>query len=479
MVIFIALAINMVASVALGLTLAFLFGPEEYGRYSIAVTIAALVGVIAFDWLRVSVARFVSPTTIFSGMLRDLRLSYGLVALLLILCSWAYVVMGGNAGVGGPLFLCAVAFAIANAWFDFNLTRARAMFENAIYGRLLLHKNILALGLGVTIALVFQNASDVLITSALCCLVAIAINRPKRTSPEPAHRPSRFPPAMMFMRYGMPLIMANIAFQAMALKSRSAAAFALGLDQAGLLSLPTDMSFRLFMVIGAALDVYFFQLVVRREHEEGADAARRQVTQNIVPIFAVLAPAFSAYLTLMPGLTRIFIPVEFRSSFGAISNIMAPGVFVVVMVSYGFNPILQLAKKTGPLIIASGFALCLQVCALLILDQRPHTIQEIAMVHSCALAISAAITCFFALRAGLSLPSFRDIAAVLAANVLLATALWPSRYLENPYLALLYASLAGPLVYGGAMLAFDLRDARQFFRRHSIAIRTALFTAEA
>ena len=44
----------------LGLLLAKVLGPDNFGRYAVAMSIAVLVNSIVFDWVRLSAARFYS-----------------------------------------------------------------------------------------------------------------------------------------------------------------------------------------------------------------------------------------------------------------------------------------------------------------------------------------------------------------------------------------------------------------------------------
>ena len=55
--------LNTVANFIVGLLIAKFLGPAEYGRYAIAISIAAMLQSIGFDWTRLSAVRFGSTET--------------------------------------------------------------------------------------------------------------------------------------------------------------------------------------------------------------------------------------------------------------------------------------------------------------------------------------------------------------------------------------------------------------------------------
>ena len=54
--------LNAGLNFALGLAVAGLLGPEEFGRYALAAAVAMLVNTLLFYWLWFSAARFYSET---------------------------------------------------------------------------------------------------------------------------------------------------------------------------------------------------------------------------------------------------------------------------------------------------------------------------------------------------------------------------------------------------------------------------------
>src|ERR1700709_1244745 len=117
MTVVLAFLSNTLANFAIGLLLAKFLGPDEYGRFAVAMALAVLVQTIAFDWTRLSATRF------YSARVReaepDLRatidVSLGLIIRVLAIGTALLEGVGTTLPVSRVLFALAIATAVVNA----------------------------------------------------------------------------------------------------------------------------------------------------------------------------------------------------------------------------------------------------------------------------------------------------------------------------------------------------------------------------
>ena len=107
-----------------------------------------------------------------------------------------------------------------------------------------------------------------------------------------------------------------------------------------------------------------FQYALKRERENGREAAERQIGVNIVLVFALLAPLAAGYMAMAPTFEALLAPSAYRGDFARLSLELAPGFVAWCAISSMLNPVFQLAKRTWPLTIAALIALATDLALL-------------------------------------------------------------------------------------------------------------------
>jgi O-antigen/teichoic acid export membrane protein len=127
---------SAVASFALALFAASFLGPDGFGRYAIAASLATSLSLGLFEWLRLSTTRFYSDAD------ADVRLAlyrgYAAMAAGLALLGALAVAFADRTGLSGGLLAAAAGAALALGFFDFRAALARARFDDRAYLRLTL-----------------------------------------------------------------------------------------------------------------------------------------------------------------------------------------------------------------------------------------------------------------------------------------------------------------------------------------------------
>ena len=453
--------LNAGLSFALGLAVAAVLGPDTYGRFAIGMTVAVVLSTGCFDWLRLSATRFYGEIRRQSepDLRASLNAAYLAIVAVLALALAAALLNGITFGLGPGLLAAAVFCGVAIGLFEFQTALARARFHERSYAVVIAVRAVASVGLGVGIALVIKDAAIVLTATTIGTVLAVAAVATPLHDRQASVRLASFARLRGFAAYGMPVVAANVVFQLVVLANRSTAAGLFGYAEAGRLSLATDLGLRLFLAVGAAVDVFVFQLAVRREAEEGQRAAAAQLRLNAVVVLAVLLLLAVGYAAAMPAFEALVVPERYRGPFGTLSLILLPGVLLFCFGQFAISPMFQISGRTGPLVLAALATLAADGLGLWLVP-REAGVTGIAVVHSGSLAVGAATILGLALRQSERLAWDADIARVILAAALTAVVLWPMRTIEPAWLALPLMGFAGVGVYGGALFCLDVGRVR-------------------
>lgn len=453
--------LNAAFNLGLGLAIAALLEPSDYGRFAVGMTVSIVLAMAAFDWLRLSATRFYGEARRQDSpdLRASLNAAYLALAALLGLLLTVALVVGVTFGLGAGLLAAAVLCGSSNGLFDFQAALARARFHDRSYATLVLVKNVCAIGLGVGAALTLKSPSAVLAATAVGALLAVAVVLRDLHDHAATLRRATSARVKSFAAYGLPVVLANVIFQVVVLMNRSDAAASLGYAEAGRLSLATDLGLRLLLAVGSAIDVFVFQLAVRREAEEGQAAAAAQLRRNAVIVVAVLVLIGVGYAMAMPAFEALLVPVRYRGPFGSLTLILLPGMVLFCIAQFAVNPIFQLANRTAPVVAAALVTLLVDAVGLA-LTPVGAGVTGLALVHSISLAVGTAAIVITAMSRSNVLRADADYLRIVLAAALTAIALWPLRGLSPAWLALGGAALVGTTVYALSLFALNVAGLR-------------------
>lgn len=459
-----AFVLNAGLNFVLGLLIAKLLGPADFGRFALATTGAIVLNTVLFEWLRLSATRFYSGRVrldepwIRHGLDRAyLRIGIALLA--------AAAICGGLGFPGGPdgraAVLCGTGLAaLGIGVFDYHAALARARFDGRLYLGLVAVKNGLAFAMMAAAAWWLPQPAWVLAAAGVSQLLAVLLLRhPLRDPASAFERPRLKATWQVFARYGLPLIAANAAYQLLSFANRGAVAAHAGFAEAGYFALAADVTSRSLMTLGTALDLLLFQIAVQAEEQHGRAAAKRQVAENAGLVFALLAPCAVGFWAVLPALQALVIPDAYRGPFERYSLVLMPGLFCMAMMFYALNPVFQIRRRTLPVIAAAIVGLAVNGVGLLVLPDRMGGI-GVALAQTLGLAGAGLWLGWRALTGAerLVLP-WGEIATAALACAAMGLTLAPFRHLE-PATALTVCVPAGMALYGALVWIFDIAGLR-------------------
>lgn len=466
--------LNSLLNFAVGLLVAKALGPTEYGRFMLTLAVAVVLQTLVFDWLRHAATRFYSERARSERpeIRATLNASFAALAAFAVIVALAFWTLRPSLPISPGLAASAIAVSLANALFDFSTALLRARFHDGAYGALVVAKNVLAVTLTVGGAVMSGSADVALIGMTISVAGSLVVGRRELADPDTGFGKANGALLRRFLAYGLPIILAAVLYQIVPLANRALLSHTDGFAEVGLLSLAFEMGVRIVGAIGAAIDVILFQIAVRTEHADGADAARAQISRNLAIVFAILLPAIAGVWLILPSFEALFVPNAFRGHFIHYFSVMTPALFAFAMMNYGVNTAFQLAHRMAPLIIAALVAL---VANFLALDLLPATRDATRFAQAQSISSMSGLAALVAMLLLLERmrPRARDIYATLAATSAMMSAGVTLRGLPPGVTTLIMQIGAGASVYGLLAYVLDIAELRSLIAARLAARRRA------
>ena len=456
-----AFVCNILFNFIIGLLVAKFLGPEEYGRFALALATALAVQAAFFDWLRLGATRFYSEDTRREdpALRATLDLGFALITFGLAIGACLLVFAGARFALSDGLIELALGAAVANGLFDYNTALVRARFHNGLYMRLIVVKNILAFALTGGGAFWFGSAKMALIGGIISLTGSVVTARAALNDPGAEPRLARRAIARQLLVYGLPIVGANLLYLMIPLANRSLAAIFYGFSETGQFSLAYDMGSKAVQAIGSTLDVILFQIAVAAHERHGADYSRQQIADNMAIVVAIVLPACTGIWLTLPSIERLIVPLSYRGQFGNLLTLMMAGLFAFAIILYGLNPIFQIAKRTAPLIGAAVVACVVDALLVLILPRSPDA-SDLALAQTGAFAAALVVLIVIASFSRPRWPRLRDLGLAAFGTAAMAAALLPLRAAKPGITVLALQIAAGVVIYTFFVVTFDIAGLR-------------------
>ena len=458
--------LNAGLNFVLGLAVAGLLGPEEFGRYALAAAVAMLVNTLLFYWLWFSAARFYSDAVRAANPAVRATLDRLLawLATATVAVAVAVNVLWDGGGMPAALLALGIVGGLAHGLYDFAFTLARARFLDRVYVRLAVARALVGFALMLGAAYVWRDGSAVL--AALIVSTAVALAVVGRSLSDAPLSAGKIDPALLrtFLRYSVPLIVGLVVYQAIPFLNRSLIAASYGYAEMGRFSLAYDTISRIFFALGSAFEFILFQLAVRADERDGRAAANAQLGRNVVIVLAVLLPAAAGFWLVLPALAQTIVPAEFRDSFVSYSALLLPAVVAQAAVTSALNGVFQIDKRTAPALAAAVLGLAVNVALALYL---PRFVGPAGFALAQVGGLGAALGLSLLLSARVLWPNvrLRDLAVVAAGVAVMVAALAPWRGALAPLPSLLVGIPLGLGCYAAVALAGNVAGCRDYALR--------------
>lgn len=467
-----AFLVNTLFNFVIGLLVALFLGPDQFGRFALAMAVGMVVQTIAFEWIRLAAIRFYSDRSRSEQpqLRATLDVAFAIVSVALAAVAILLILGGMTFSLSHTLLALAFTASIANGLFDYNTALVRARFQDSLYGKLVITKNVMALLLTVGGAFVFKSA--VMTLAGACLSMAGSVVLARKALHDEDARPSLAQRSLAeeFARYSLPIVAANVLYLAIPLVNRALVTSGLGFAETGQFSLAYDIGTRLIAAVGSALDVLLFQIAVRAEERHGREEAHEQVARNMATVFAILTPAAAGLWLILPSIEALIVPSAFRGPFGHYLTLLLPGLLFFGFMNFAINAFFQIGKRTLPLIAAALVATATNALLVFALP-RSADATHYALAQTGAFAAALLVLICAAVYAGAKWPRARDILLTLVATGLMVAALWPLRGWTPGVLTCAAQIVVGGAIYAAMAMAFDIAGLRTAARNALKAYR--------
>lgn len=434
-----------------------LLDPASYGRYALVVATVGLLNALLFQWLRLSLVRYLPAFKQDEAKLKG------------TLLTTAFIVIGGL----GAIAAAATMLPGAAAWRDvillgWTVLAVQAVFELCCeYSRaslnpwqfmvLQLARSAASVGLGALLIKLGIGWWGPLVGVAIGMVIGIGYAY-WRDWTDVRFAIDRQTLATL-CRYGLPLSLTVTLAIVIATSDRFLIAYFHGEDAAGLYSVAVDLTSQTLTLLMMVINLAMFPIAVRAFESQGPEAARERMTDNASLLLAVGLPCVVGLCVLAPGIASCLLGSSYRDAAVSVIPLVAVGAFLAGLKAYHFDAAFQFAHQT---IYQVWIVLAVAVSNIAInLIVIPRWgIGGAAVSSVLAYVLSIAITGVVGRRHfAMPFPSAAAVRVSLACAAM-AAALLPFRAHTSPA-ALTVQVVGGALLYAAVLIATNflgLRD---------------------
>jgi len=438
-----------------------LLAPEEYGRYALVVAGVGFFNTVFFQWLRLSLLRFLPAhlenpkpllSTIFSSF-SVLAIFTSIIGLLLAFL-WPDPTWRG-------FILIAILLLWAQAWFELNLEFLRSQLQPVRYGLTSGLKAVLALSLGALAVLFGLSVYGPI----LGLIVGMLFSSLFFGTPywKGIGFGSSKPLLKELFRYGVPLTGSFVLAFIVSASDRFLIAAFLGEGPAGTYAASYDLPQQILTLLMAVISLAGYPLAVRQLETKGEEAARQQLLQNGRLLFGIALPATAGLIILAPNIANVFLGINFRGEGAKLIPVVALAIFFSGIRAYYFDLAFQLSRKTIGQVWVMGIASILNISLNL------WWIPRIGLLGAAYATLVSYLTALFASiylgRRIFQVPiNWKFTGKLVLATGLMSLFLIYTRDLPGLF-GVAVNGAVGVLIYGLGVLAFSANEVRSKLRR--------------
>nr|WP_304188988.1 oligosaccharide flippase family protein [Rhodothermus marinus]MBO2492399.1 polysaccharide biosynthesis protein [Rhodothermus marinus] len=262
-----------------------LLSPDAYGRYILVLAGVNMANLTVFQWLRLSLVRYLPAYQEQEGVL------LGTIGRIYLMLMAGVGVLGGLAaglvGVGDwqRLVLVAVLLLWMQAWFELNVELLRARLQTRAYGWAMGVRSVGALGLGTLFILGGLGAFGPLLgmTLSMAGVGLFFVYQNWRTIRLQLNWNQFIP----LLRFGLPL--AGSVFLNLALNASDRFLIALLIDEekAGIYSAGYDLAYQPIILLFSVVNLASYPLIVRAWENRKERMVKEYLSDNITLLLAI------------------------------------------------------------------------------------------------------------------------------------------------------------------------------------------------
>lgn len=439
-----------------------IFTPEQYGHYALIVSIMAMCQSGLFSWIDLGAKRYFERTTQ-DGKLPVLNatayIGLGVSSVLLVLiCVTGLGVVTVDPRIesliwiGGAVTIAKEASMLSKVMELGTLSRVR-------YTLMECGESLAGLAVGLALCWYLGVGPVGMFFGMLAGAVLVVLS-------DIPHIVRRLRGGRLdwqlqreMVRFAVPVALAFFAEYIVASADRLLVQIYLGAEQLGIYAVSYSIAERAVTAVFMALGIASYPLVVRAFERDGARAARKQALENGELLVAISIPAMGGFCIASGHIAAVLVGPAFAARAAALMPPIAAAVFLSAMRAHYFSHVQHLTNQTWRLLIALGPAAVLNMALNVVLLPRIGLMGGVwASVVAYIVALCISVWQAHA-EFGWPFPVWQAAKASVATAVMCAT-LYLMRFPTN-LIGLVLMILAGGLIYGVLLIAFDIGHVRR------------------
>lgn len=443
-----------------------LITPSEFGQYALVVATTLFANATLFQWLRLSLLRFLPGSEDSATQLKAAASAFMAVSIAAVGVSAILLLVLPHST--GATILLGTALLISHAWFELNNDVLRAFLTPARSGIASLARASVSLALGAALALIGLGSRGLLIGLIAGNAAAVPLFHKWIWSTQRRPGPTSNSIGRL-VKYGLPLAIGLSLGFIIRGSDRLMLGWMSGPASVGTYAAGYDLAQSSLEVLMAIVHTAAFPLAAAALARHGVEAARQQLSRNLSLLAAVAVPAAVGLIFVAPNLTHVLLGEAFRRDAAMLIPWASIGVLLSGLRAYYVDHAFQLGKRTSSLVLVLlvGAMTNVVLNAALIPD---HGVMGAAYATVAAYAISLMGGIVAARRAfPLPLPAL-SLAKTLGAATIMGAVLYALPTGLGP-LGLIQQVFVGAGTYVAAMLAVDAMGMRTWLRGLAKSVR--------
>jgi O-antigen/teichoic acid export membrane protein len=434
-----------------------LLDPAAYGKYALVFGTVSLLNATLFQWLRLSLVRYLPAYRDDAARLKSTILS---VEILLIgltgVCAAVLYVLPATRAWHDTIWTSWLLLSVLAA-YELCCEHTRASIRPWRYMLLQVARVAIWVALGSILAWMGYGWWAPLAAMVVgLMLPTIYAYRLEWTDARPLIDRQAL---VTVARYGIPLSATVALAIVINTSDRFLIAWLMDKSAAGRYSVAYDLAGQTLTLLMMVVYLATFPLAVRTLEHQGAEAARRRMKHNGSLMLAVGVPAATGFALLAPNIAHCFLGGSFRSAAVSIIPLVGFGAFLGGFKACHLDAAFQFSHRTIDQVWIVAVAAISNVLLNLVAIPR-YGVQGAAWASVVAYIISIVITAWYGRRYFAVPTPILPLVQVLLASGVMALVLVPLRSHLGP-LAMAEQVVAGVAVYALVLMAMNFLDLRK------------------
>lgn len=334
------------ASMAALMVFTRLMSPDQFGEYSLTVSVTATAVAILGNFLVIGLGRFepAAKTDVDQRQLHStvmgtaILMSVAVAAITTVLAALDLLpALSVNYYFFATLFSLSLLLMLSQKLINANL-------KPKAYGLSLALKNILLLLAGAACLLAGYGVHGVLASLAIASLLASlpALNLWAKTS----WKSFDLGVLRQLWSYGAPLTLLYLFVMIISFSDRIFIDLMLGSEEVGLYSAGYDLTQYTIAIVASIVHLAAFPIILKAYESEGEEKAKALLSTSIRILLLVMLPVTLGFIAVKEEISGIFLGDAFTATSSMLIPILALSVLLSAIKSYYFDYAFQITKTT-------------------------------------------------------------------------------------------------------------------------------------